>query len=402
MDYTQSDSFDTDAGNGQRFHEDGKAVPTIWSAKDANSIIWSLMELLKAAELEGKQFNRADPGTYTLLRDAVNEMIRKQTEGIGGLPRFTPYVWGGQAAAMPEGDTQSSGQQLTDLMYPTMRAQVTATQFICTEAVWQADPYKRITHWSLGDGAAWMRPPDKNGVQPGNVGAFYGSGSNPAGGKTGTAVIDAMRNIAGSVSSDPGAAYQFLGEGSLSTSGPFSVKFRSANAFPDATGAANQVASLHFDAAAALPPGTTTDPITGEFRPRTWYGIWLIRMYGRVVNPGALNAAALNARLDLIDARVASLEGIPKPLGVGQTWQNVTASRAFNITYTNTTGRSIFVQVSQQSSTTFFNGVVDGVAIMSVREDSTSDNPVGFLVPPGSTYRVDTSSGTLLTWFELR
>lgn len=100
--------------------------------------------------------------------------------------------------------------------------------------------------------------------------------------------------------------------------------------------------------------------------------------------------------------RVAALEAVPKPVGVGQTWQNVTASRAFNVTYTNTTGRTIFVQVSQQSSTTYFNGVVDGVAIMSVREDSTSDNPVGFLVPPGSTYRVDTTSGSLLTWFELR
>lgn len=228
-------------------------------------------------------------------------------EGIGGLPRFTPYVWGGRGDAMPEGDTQSSGQQLLDLMYPDMREDVVATQFTCTEAEWQADPYKRVTHWSLGDGVSWMRPPDKNGVQPGNVGAFYGAGSNPAGAKTGTAVIDAMRNIAGRINANPGGAYQFLGEGEMVTTGPFGVEHRTASAFTDSTNTTT-AAALTFDASKALPAGTTTDPITGEFRPRTWYGIWMIRMYGRVVNAGLLDAPALNARMDMIDARVSGLE----------------------------------------------------------------------------------------------
>lgn len=227
---------------------------------------------------------------------------------VGGLPRFTPYIWGGRAGAMPQGDTQSSGQQLTDLMYPTMRAEVAATQFTCTETEWQADPYKRVTHWSLGDGAAWMRPPDKNGVQPGNVGAFYGVGANPAGAKPGTAVIDAMRNIVGRINANPDSAYQFLGDGPFGTSGALEVEYRNSSGVTDAAAHLYMGSALKFDASKSLPAGTTTDPVTGEFRPRTWYGIWMIRMYGRVTNAGDLDAPALNARMDLLAAGLATLD----------------------------------------------------------------------------------------------
>lgn len=273
-------------------------------------------------------------------------------DGIGGLPRFTPYVWGGRGDAMPEGDTQSSGQQLLDLMYPDMRADVVATQFTCTEAEWQADPYKRVTHWSLGDGASWMRPPDKNGVQPGNAGAFYGVGSNPAGAKTGTAVIDAMRNITGEIR---GVVHLSLSE----ASGAFrTVGEATSHNLPASLGSGTYKHS--FKASDALPVGTTTDPITGEFRPRTWYGIWMIRMYGRVVNTGLLDAPALNARMDMIDARVATLEGRHKAMGDGNAFVNVTASRVVGTNYTNLSGR--MKRVSLTGTSTAANGYITVVA----------------------------------------
>jgi hypothetical protein len=71
MDYTQSDSYDTDAGTGHRYHEDAKAIPTIWSGKDANSLLWSLMEIVNAAGLAPKQFNKADASTYGVLLSAL-------------------------------------------------------------------------------------------------------------------------------------------------------------------------------------------------------------------------------------------------------------------------------------------------------------------------------------------
>jgi hypothetical protein len=71
MDYTQSNSYDTDAGTGHRLHEDAKAIPTVWSGKDANSILWSLMEIVNAAGLAPKQFNKADASTYGVLLSAL-------------------------------------------------------------------------------------------------------------------------------------------------------------------------------------------------------------------------------------------------------------------------------------------------------------------------------------------
>lgn len=308
---------------------------------------------------------------------------------VGGLPRFTPYIWGGLAGAMPQGDTQSSGQQLTDLMYPTTRAEVTATQFTCTEAQWQADPYKRVTHWSLGDGASWMRPPDKNGVQPGNVGAFYGVGANPAGAKPGTAVADAMQGhhhtVVGRTTTTSGTTTDnYLYDGPGGNYGPRS----------------------NIKAGDAISDGVNGDPrISSETRPRTWYGIWMIRMYGRVTNAGDLNAPALNARLDVIDARVATLEGRQRSLGDGQTWQNVTASRAAGTTYTNTTGRSIFVRLvfvsSWPGSRTLY---VDGAAVDTQRIDSSITSAMALLaiVPAGSTYSLIAGATGISMWMELR
>ena len=250
---------------------------------------------------------------------------------VGGLPRFTPYVWGGLAGAIPQGDTQSSGQQLTDLMYPTMRAEVTATQFTCTEAQWQADPYKRVTHWSLGDGASWMRPPDKNGVQPGNVGAFYGVGANPAGGKPGTAVTDAIRNITGTFAG--GEASGSPGDGAFKREGASSSQ--NGNVYPQYF--------FSFDASRVV-------PVASENRPKTWYGIWMIRMYGRVTNAGDLNAPALNARMDLIDARVAALEG--KDFGVTtQKWFTTTATRLRGVPYVADQTFVLRVEVNVDSTT---------------------------------------------------
>lgn len=322
----------------------GSRIPATWG----NAVTKELLNVLQEAGIEPDE---SDTGQ-------VAAAILKMISEAGGMPRFTPYVWGGRGDAMPEGDTQSSGQQLLDLMYPTMRSDVVATQFTCTEAEWQADPYKRVTHWSLGDGVSWMRPPDKNGVQPGNVGAFYGAGSNPAGGKTGTAVIDAMRNIKGYFTSRS----NFNGS-ALEAGGSFASSLDAGGASgANLAGVASQgkPTGMVFDASLALPPGTTTDPIAGEFRPRTFYGIWMIRMYGRVVNTGLLDAPALNARMDMIDARVANLEGRHKAMGDGNAFVNVTASRVVGTNYTNLSGR--MKRVSLTGTSTAANGYITVVA----------------------------------------
>jgi hypothetical protein len=89
-----------------------------------------------------------------------------------------------------------------------------------------------------------------------------------------------------------------------------------------------------------------------------------------------------------------------QPIGVGQTWQNVTGSRAAATTYTNSTGRPIYVTYGWAGGfyTTF---LIDGVATAN---SSASSNIGGYyVVPAGSTYRINASGGgSLAAWSELR
>jgi len=96
-------------------------------------------------------------------------------------------------------------------------------------------------------------------------------------------------------------------------------------------------------------------------------------------------------------------------LGVGQTWQDMTSSRALNVTYQNTTGRPIFIALS---------GTVSGNATMSILVSSNSDmsssvtvdrtsdidDPSGVqaIIPNNIYYKASVVSASGLVWAELR
>lgn len=345
--------------------------------------------LVKLATVdEAKQGLRGDVAVTPEGLDAA-------LDGIGGLPRFTPYLWGGRGDATPRGDTQSSGQQLLDLMYPTMRVDVMASQFYCTEAEWQADPYKRVTHWSLGDGVSWMRTPDKNGVQPGNMGAFYGVGSNPAGPLLGTAVADSIKahkHAVGLTTNIPDSNYPVNAKPVTLTGAGGGTSFSTITI-------SNEKFVSTFD-------GSAESGLATETKPRTWYGIWMIRMYGRVTNAGDLNAPALNARMDMMDARVATLEAIPKPPGYQQVAQNITASTVTATYYPNATTRVFRISVAATAASPSTVGHVsiqrklqDG----SVHNAAVSSNADGVgvgceaLIYPGESWAVSTRLANLVS-----
>ena len=360
----------------------GSRIPASWG----NQVTQEIKAVIEAAAIIPSD------QTSDQLVDAIQKLIAESTADTGGMPRFTAYLWTGRGDATPGGDTQSSGQPLLDLKYPTMRADVMASQFYCTEAEWQADPYKRVTHWSLGDGASWMRPPDKNGVQPGNVGAFYGVGANPATAKPGTAAIDAMRNIVGVMAN----INPIPGPGGVS--GAFSSTASGAST-SNAAGSASGTYHYTFNAANALPAGTTTDPVTGEFRPRTWYGIWMIRMYGRVVNTGLLDAPALNARMDMIDARLSAVESDHHQQ------YSVLSSRAMGVTYTNDTDRLrfLFLEGTAAAAGGSIKLLIDGKMWTGSSYPTAGLSTAVFaVVPPGKTYSAPTGHvSTMRTWIEV-
>jgi len=95
-------------------------------------------------------------------------------------------------------------------------------------------------------------------------------------------------------------------------------------------------------------------------------------------------------------------------LGVNQTWQSVTGSRAIGTTYTNSTGKPIMVIVSGTGDGT--NGLW-GVTINSAITFYTPSTygasvwtTACFIVPNGNTYQLTNqgANATLQNWSELR
>jgi hypothetical protein len=97
-------------------------------------------------------------------------------------------------------------------------------------------------------------------------------------------------------------------------------------------------------------------------------------------------------------------------LGVNQTWTDVSASRIFSTTYTNSTGKPISVAVSNFTTSQLISSIsftVNGTVIAySGVNQGSAGSQYSFLtaiVPNGATY-----TSTLLnasnskTWFELR
>lgn len=87
----------------------------------------------------------------------------------------------------------------------------------------------------------------------------------------------------------------------------------------------------------------------------------------------------------------------PKPdgIGYGQRWYNMKSQRRPGVNYTNDTDKPIMVWIDcgKGRKSNYF---VDG--ILAVSSEEFQEN--SFIVPPGSTYKVDTSA--IYSWNELR
>jgi len=90
-------------------------------------------------------------------------------------------------------------------------------------------------------------------------------------------------------------------------------------------------------------------------------------------------------------------------LGYGQTWQNVTGSRANATTYYNTTGKPIMAYAQGAGGgglTAFFT--VAGVALPTGNLGSGTQLTAVAIVPPGQSYSFTHNGSSLTAWCELR
>ena len=116
----------------------------------------------------------------------------------------------------------------------------------------------------------------------------------------------------------------------------------------------------------------------------------------------ALTAAQGKVLKDTLDNTVASL------FGVGQTYQDVLASRSKGVTYTNTTGRPIgvVIKVEYADDDGDLTVTVGGVGIGRVKGNAPGGSgywqtTLSFTVPNLTTYAVSGGSG-VFGWAELR
>jgi hypothetical protein len=96
---------------------------------------------------------------------------------------------------------------------------------------------------------------------------------------------------------------------------------------------------------------------------------------------------------------------------VGQTYTNVTNSRAFYVTYTNTTGRPIFVEIvinggaigAAVTATLVVNGVAGPYVTPAI--DRQDPVPISAVIPVGGTYVLQYNVAQYISigsWVELR
>lgn len=129
------------------------------------------------------------------------------------------------------------------------------------------------------------------------------------------------------------------------------------------------------------------------------------RLLGRsTAGNGATEEIAIGTGLSLASGTLSA-----PSLGYGQTWQNLTASRALGVTYTNTTGRPIFISVYAAGSPNSgqMKVTIDGIDIgtqgTGAIASGVSCATITAIVPAGSTYSATNVAGaSLLSWCELR
>jgi hypothetical protein len=131
---------------------------------------------------------------------------------------------------------------------------------------------------------------------------------------------------------------------------------------------------------------------------------------GNVLANNTVATGNVSANNLIVTSGITFLDGASQTaaaIGYGQTWQNVTSSRALGVTYTNTTGKPIQIFVSVNSDVIFtqFTVTIDSIGPFTWGRNAMGSGTNGYdstslIIPAGSTYSF--SGGTLYRWLELR
>lgn len=120
---------------------------------------------------------------------------------------------------------------------------------------------------------------------------------------------------------------------------------------------------------------------------------------GAVILNNTLTSTSTTQALTAAQGKVLN----DQAFGVGQTWQNLTSSRASGVTYTNSTGKPIAVSIIWTVlSGSNYLVYVNGVSVIKILDyGSVGPYHSFFIVPTGASYVISTTNMIEL-WSELR
>ena len=127
-----------------------------------------------------------------------------------------------------------------------------------------------------------------------------------------------------------------------------------------------------------------------------------------VDNSGVASAATATAGTNttqLATTAFAKTVAESNAIGVGQTWQNVTASRVLSTTYTNSSGKPIMIAFkAAYNATSALTSLTIGSEVIEsnyIGPTLNNGDTVYGIVPNNTTYSISSSKG-IGKWMELR
>lgn len=451
MDYTLSNAYTTDAGTGNRLHQQSAAVTTAVTDQDINGPAWELMSVIKGAGLSPVAFDKANPASYTQLQQAIQAMISGSANQDFKVSVRAATI--ANIASMAGGAPNTlDGVALAVNDRILVKDQATASQ----------NGIYSVTALGTGVNGTWTRTTDTDGAGELTSGAIVAV-------EEGTINADSqwMLTTDGAITIGT-TSLTFVRQGGSSSRQIQSITASvAANAltigasnlsldFRSATLTSGGVTSVSGSPSNLVVPSTATLGTTSAV---------LSDLYVLALNnAGAIELAVVNAAggVDLSEAGLISTTAISgaataanvvysttarasvayrviglirstqavagtwatapsliqgaggnaldsmMSLGYGQTWQNLTGSRAAGTTYYNTTGRPIVVSVngnSQNQNPSIFitvNGILVSGSGFNLPTGAVGGTHASAIVPPGASYSVALGNNAISGWNELR
>lgn len=329
-------------------------------------------------------------GGLPVVDAIVSVLLTQAGASDASIPLFMPQWWPNRAS-IPAGYVPADGQLLSRATFPDAWAGIQAGNVpTVTDAVWLSTATER-GKYTVGADATSFRLPDYNGKSSGALGAPFmrGDGALSAG-VVGLIQQDAFQGHWHDLLNDNNLGIKRPAGGVVGNQGPTAANAPDTGTFVYAKG--------------ALTDGLNGIPrIATETRPLNVTGCWIIKIFGTTTNPGSADAAQLATDMAALITRVTALEARQRALGDGQSWQDVTASRAVATTYTNSTERPILVLLNLYANSTreiYVNGsAVAQLELTGGNQGTTSC--VSLIIPAGGTYSIQ-SGLAIRKWMELR